>query len=234
MASKKTLVFVTGNKNKLKEVTQILGEKFPWKVEAKPLDLPEFQGEPDEISIEKCKLAAKEVGGPVIVEDVCLCFNALGGMPGPYIKWFVDKLKPEGLHRMLTGWEDKSAYALCTFAFSTGDPDDEILLFRGQTHGRIVEPRGPTDFGWDPCFEPDGFKETYAEMTKETKNEISHRGRSLQEMQKYFVEKSLSNDKEKCSVTDSEVVSDRKVKKKTSDESEPGCGKRFSPCLPFW
>jgi inosine/xanthosine triphosphate pyrophosphatase family protein len=41
--------------------------------------------------------------------DSCLCFNALGGMPGPYIKWFLQKIGPEGLHKMLHGFEDKSA-----------------------------------------------------------------------------------------------------------------------------
>jgi len=181
-------VFVTGNENKLKEVIQILGDTFPWKIVAKKIDLPEFQGSPDEISIEKCKIAAKQVDGPVIVEDTCLCFNALGGMPGPYIKWFLDKLKPIGLRRLLTGWEDKSAYALCTFAYSSGNPDDkdDIKLFRGKTHGSIVDPRGPEDFGWDPCFEPDGFTETYAEMSKQCKNSISHRGRALNEMKDYF------------------------------------------------
>ena len=50
------------------------------------IDLPELQGEPVDVSLEKCKLAAKEVGGPVIVEDTSLCFNALGGLPGVYIK----------------------------------------------------------------------------------------------------------------------------------------------------
>jgi Ham1 family len=47
--------------------------------------VPELQGEPDEIATEKCKLAAAQVGGPVIVEDTSLCFNALGGLPGPYM-----------------------------------------------------------------------------------------------------------------------------------------------------
>lgn len=60
------------------------------------IDLPEYQGEAGEISRAKCREAAKYVKGPVMVEDTCLCFNALGGMPGPYIKWFLDKIKPEG------------------------------------------------------------------------------------------------------------------------------------------
>ena len=187
-AGKRTLIFVTGNPNKLKEVKSILGENFPWTLEARNIDLPEFQGEPDEISIEKCKVAAKQIGAPVIVEDTCLCFNALGGMPGPYIKWFLKKLKPEGLHRLLTGWEDKSAYALCTFAYSTGDLEKPVELFRGKTNGTIVEPRGPKTFGWDPCFQPDGFSETYAEMDSDTKNKISHRGKALQALKRFFSE----------------------------------------------
>lgn len=60
------------------------------------IDLPEFQGEPDEICREKCLEAAKHISGPVIIEDTCLCFNALGGMPGPYIKWFLKALGPAG------------------------------------------------------------------------------------------------------------------------------------------
>ncbi|XP_003430905.2 inosine triphosphate pyrophosphatase [Ornithorhynchus anatinus] len=184
-----TLVFVTGNAKKLEEVIQILGDNFPCKLVAQKIDLPEYQGEPDEISIQKCKEAAKQVQGPVIVEDTCLCFNALGGLPGPYIKWFLEKLKPEGLYKLLAGFEDKSAYALCTFAFSTGNPEDPVRLFRGRTLGHIVEPRGSRDFGWDPCFQPDGYEETYAELPKAVKNSISHRYRALYELQNYFTQR---------------------------------------------
>ncbi|XP_055288460.1 inosine triphosphate pyrophosphatase isoform X2 [Moschus berezovskii] len=170
----------------MQEVIQILGDKFPCTLVAQKIDLPEYQGEPDEISIRKCQEAARQVQGPVLVEDTCLCFNALGGLPGPYIKWFLEKLKPEGLHQLLEGFQDKSAYALCTFAFSTGDPNEPIRLFRGRTMGRIVVPRGCRDFGWDPCFQPDGYEQTYAEMPKAEKNTISHRFRALLELQEYF------------------------------------------------
>ncbi|KAG6922831.1 inosine triphosphatase, partial [Chelydra serpentina] len=132
-AAGRTVVFVTGNAKKLEEVLQILGDAFPYRLVAKKIDLPEYQGEPDEISIQKCREAANQIQGPVIVEDTCLCFNALGGLPGPYIKWFLEKLKPEGLCKLLAGFEDKSAYALCTFAFSTGNPEDPVKLFKGQT-----------------------------------------------------------------------------------------------------
>ena len=56
----------------------------------------------------------------VMVEDTCLCFNAMHGLPGPYCKWFLQKLGHDGLNRMLVGFDDKSAYAQCTFAYSAG------------------------------------------------------------------------------------------------------------------
>ncbi|XP_010589863.1 inosine triphosphate pyrophosphatase isoform X10 [Loxodonta africana] len=142
----KKIVFVTGNSKKLEEVIQILGDKFPCTLVAQKIDLPEYQGEPDEISIQKCQEAACQVQGPVLVEDTCLCFNALGGLPGPYIKWFLEKLKPEGLHQLLAGFEDKSAYALCTFALSTGDPREPVRLFRGRTSVRT--------HSWPPTWMP--------------------------------------------------------------------------------
>ena len=82
------VTFVTGNAKKLEEVKAILssGGALPVEIVSQKIDLPELQGEPEEISVEKCMLAAKEVGGPVMVEDTSLCFNALGGLPGPYIK----------------------------------------------------------------------------------------------------------------------------------------------------
>ena len=110
-------------------------------------------------------LAARQIDGPTLVEDTSLCYNALQGLPGPYVKWFLDKLGHEGLNKMLAGYDDKSAYAQCVFAYVDG-PNGEPKVFVGTTDGKIVPARGPTDFGWDPVFQPDGFEETYAEMDK--------------------------------------------------------------------
>ncbi|OQV20204.1 Inosine triphosphate pyrophosphatase [Hypsibius exemplaris] len=175
------LTFVTGNAKKLEEFKSIIGANHGFEIVSQSFDLPEFQGaDPDEISVAKCRAAAELVKGPVICEDTCLCFNAMGGLPGPYVKWFLDKLKPAGLHAMLLGFGgDYSAYALCTFAYCDGGTSDKVSLFHGRTEGTIVAPRGDNDFGWDPCFQPEGFHETYAEMSKETKNQISHRYRAL-------------------------------------------------------
>ncbi|KAL9690007.1 hypothetical protein QQ045_010400 [Rhodiola kirilowii] len=182
-ALSRPVTFVTGNAKKLEEVRQILGNSVPF--QSLKLDLPELQGEPEDISREKARLAAKEVNGPVLVEDTCLCFNALKGLPGPYIKWFLQKTGHEGLNNMLMAYEDKSAFALCVFSLALG-PDSEPLTFIGKTDGKIVPARGPTDFGWDPIFQPDGYDQTYAEMSKEVKNKISHRYRALAQVKSHF------------------------------------------------
>eukprot|EP00239_Pterosperma_sp_CCMP1384_P004542 CAMPEP_0197848646 /NCGR_PEP_ID=MMETSP1438-20131217/9464_1 /TAXON_ID=1461541 /ORGANISM="Pterosperma sp., Strain CCMP1384" /LENGTH=191 /DNA_ID=CAMNT_0043460997 /DNA_START=238 /DNA_END=813 /DNA_ORIENTATION=+ len=185
-----TISFATGNKKKLEEVRAILGDQYKdrFTLDAVDVDLPELQGEPEDVAKEKAALAAKEIKGPVVVEDTSLCFNAMGGLPGPYIKWFLKQLKPKGLHTMLAGFEDKSGYAQCIFAYCEG-PDAEPQVFVGRTPGVIVDPRGPTDFGWDPCFQPDGYDKTYAEMDKEIKNSISHRYKALDKFREFLLEK---------------------------------------------
>ncbi|KAI9189105.1 nucleoside triphosphate pyrophosphohydrolase ham1 [Blastocladiella emersonii ATCC 22665] len=178
-SSEKPLVFVTGNANKLREVQAILGSRVP--LLPVDIDLPEYQGDPRTVSTEKCRLAATLLNGPVIVEDTALCFNALNGLPGPYIKWFYKSLGLEGLVRMLHGFDDKTAYVLTTFAYSDG-PGAEPVVFQGRNDGTIVAPRGPTHFGWTPVFQPDGWSLTYAEMSGEVKNRISARSRALRDL----------------------------------------------------
>lgn len=109
-------------------------------------------------------------------------------MPGPYIKDFLTRLGPSDLHRMLAGFEDKSGYAQCTFAYSSGEPGVEPLVFTGKKPGTIVAPRGGTAFGWDPIFQPEGFEQTFAEMDKAVKSSISHRYLALQKLIAYLKE----------------------------------------------
>jgi inosine triphosphate pyrophosphatase len=181
----KSVTFVTGNAKKLEEVRAILGTSIPF--DSLNLDLPELQGEPEAISKEKARFAAIQVNGPVLVEDTCLCFNALQGLPGPYIKWFMQKIGHEGLNNLLMAYEDKSAYALCTFSFAIG-PNVEPITFVGKTLGKIVPARGPNHFGWDAIFQPDGYEQTYTEMPKEVKNKISHRSRALAMVKSHFAD----------------------------------------------
>ncbi|KAG8754017.1 nucleoside triphosphate pyrophosphohydrolase ham1 [Ceratobasidium sp. 428] len=184
-----TLTFVTGNANKLREVQEILASgTVPLIIESRNIDLPEIQGTATEVSREKCRRAAEIVGGPCFTEDTSLGFVALNGLPGPYIKWFLREVGTEGLNRMLDGFETRAAFAQCNFAYSKG-PGSEPIVFEGRTEGSIVRPRGPSKFGWDPVFQPvEGDGKTYAEMTSEAKNKISHRFRSLEKLRKYLEE----------------------------------------------
>ena len=184
-AKKKIINFVSGNKNKLRELSDIF-QKHIKGVEIKQLDidLPELQGLPEDIVKGKLKLAlekAKKLEGPVLVEDTSLCFNAYGGLPGAYIKYFLKAIKPEGLYKMACAFKDHSAYAQSIYGLQK-NAKDEPHLFIGRTEGEIISPRGDNNFGWDPCFQPKNYKETYAEMEEDKKNKISHRGKSTKAM----------------------------------------------------
>ena len=175
----------------MEEVNQILSPDndsvtMPFMLTNRKLNLPELQGDPLEIAKEKCRLAAESVKGPVLTEDTSLCFHALNGMPGPYIKWFLESCGHDGLNRMLDGFDDRTAYAQTVTAFTLG-PGEEIHIFDGRTEGQIVRPRGKLDFGWDPIFEPhEGDGKTYAEMDQATKNAMSHRGRSFAKLKEFL------------------------------------------------
>lgn len=189
VSAKPIITFVTGNTKKLEEVKRILGaeDALPFSVTNHKVDLPELQGEPLEIAKEKCAEAAKRVGGAVITEDTSLCFAALSGLPGPYIKWFLENCGHDGLNNMIAFSQDKTAYAQTVVAFCPG-PEKQVTVFDGRTMGKIVPPRGSLDFGWDPVFEPDeGNGLTYAEMSKEAKDSISHRSRAFSQLRDYFV-----------------------------------------------
>ncbi|KIV85549.1 inosine triphosphate pyrophosphatase [Exophiala sideris] len=183
-----TLNFITGNANKLAEVQAILGEVKNLTLQSKNVEGAEIQGTIEEVARDKCSRAAVAVNGPVLTEDTALEFEALKGLPGPYIKHFLGALGHEGLNNLLVAYDDKTAYAVCTFAYCAG-PGHQPILFQGRTRGKIVPARGPGHFGWDPIFEYEG--QTYAEMDKAEKNRISHRGKALEKLKAWLAGDSL-------------------------------------------
>lgn len=110
----------------------------------------------------------------VLVEDTSLCFDAMGGLPGPYIKWFLQRLGVDGLIKMLNGFAEeegerkdkeeslyyRAATAVCVFSYCEGfapGSTTELVTkqFVGECHGHIVQsPRGMHNFGWDSIFAP--------------------------------------------------------------------------------
>ena len=131
----KTVKFVSGNVNKVKEVEYLLSSRCSaLKVEAVDVDLPELQGYPEDVSRMKTMKAVEILRcGPVITEDTSLCFNAWGGLPGVYIKWFLSKLGPDGISKLLNGQEDRTAYAQTIFGYCEGS--DVHFVFSKNTFG---------------------------------------------------------------------------------------------------
>lgn len=145
------ITFVSGNPLKKNEVNAILSGSIPCQLLFDTLEFEEPQATPIQISQAKCRQAAAHVKGPCLVEDTSLCFNALNGLPGPYIKWFIESLGNDGLARLLDGFEDKSAFAQCVVSLTFG-PGQVVHTFIGIAEGSIVKPVGPRGFGWDSVF----------------------------------------------------------------------------------
>lgn len=185
-----SITFVTGNANKLHEVQRLLGPSIS--VTHIDLDLEEIQGSVEDIAVAKARAAAAVVGGPVLVEDSALEFDALHGMPGPYIKWVYEAVGNEGLCRMLDGQANKKARAVCTFGYCPGNTgkNPPVALFQGTTQGTIVAPRWSPDrvpFGWTPIFQPDNWDLTFAEMSLEQKHSFSARAVALGKFRDYVM-----------------------------------------------
>ncbi len=149
----KNITFITGNQHKADTLARVLG--LPLRHQA--VDLTEIQSTSlEEIVEHKVRQAYMVAKCPVLVEDVALGFTALGGLPGPFIKFFVEE--PNGLEklcRMLDGFDDRSAVAACVFGYYDGE---QTKLFRAELGGVIAKhPVGNGGFGWDKIFCPDGY-----------------------------------------------------------------------------
>ena len=146
-------IFITGNQNKADYLANMLGISL----EHQKVDLDEIQSTSlDEIVTHKVKQAYDIIGKPVLVEDVALGFTALGGLPGPFIKFFIDA--PNGLEkmcRMLDGFDDRSARVDTVFAYYDGK---NLELIRGGLDGAIADaPVGENGYGFDRVFIPNRY-----------------------------------------------------------------------------
>jgi len=177
MKLKEPIVFVTGNMHKVKVTQRYIHVPMTHK----KLDLMEIQSlDAKEVIEHKVKEAYRLLGEPVMVEDTSLTFHALGKLPGPFIKWFLEELGTEGLCDLLK--EDRSATARVIFGLYDGK---ELHFCEGYIKGTIADtPRGTNGFGWDPIFIPEGQTKTHAEMTDKEFDEISIRRIALEKLKK--------------------------------------------------
>lgn len=167
------LQFITWNKAKLNEVNKILKD-----ITQLDIDLPEIQ-EIDPIKVVKAKLieALKHTKWEIIIEDTSLFLDCLNWLPWPLIKWFLKTIWTKGLYDLADKYWNYKAEAKTIIWYAINK--NEMHFFEWSIIWDIVSPRGNTDFGWDPIFQPKWYSQTFAEMPKNLKNTISHRSNAL-------------------------------------------------------
>ena len=169
------LVFVTSSADKHREAQAILA--IP--LERVALDVSEVQGlDVVAVTREKARTAFHQVGRPVLVEDTSLELDALGGFPGPLVRWVEEAAGVSALARIIDAYDTRAAVARCVALVFDGARE---WLGVGEVRGSIAEePRGSNGFGWDVVFIPEwGGGRTYAEMAREEKNARSHRAQAF-------------------------------------------------------
>ncbi len=179
------VTFITGNKDK----AEFLAKYLHHPVKHLKLDLEEIQSlDSREIIEHKSHQAFSRVGSPVLVEDVSVVINALGRLPGPFIKWFEQELGLEGIIRLLNNIDDRSASVKITYGYFDGE---SLKIFEDEVAGSIADkPRhGNYDFGWNPIFIPKGSDKTFAQLSEHEVEHYSLRTRKVYpELKKFLSE----------------------------------------------
>lgn len=181
MTDREKLILVSSNPNKAIEAERILGMPLL----RVSLSLPEIQApDVEDITRHKLEVARTKGYGRLVVEDVSLGFDELGNFPGPYVRWLLEAAGGQGLGAIAYALLNRSAKAQCCVAYWDGETPH---IFLGESTGEIiVEPRGDKNFGWDAWFQPQGSTKTFAEMTAEEKDAVSHRGRAYQKLREHL------------------------------------------------
>ncbi len=186
------LVFATNNAHKLEEVRQILGDRF----EVLSLsdinchdDIPETGDTFQDNALQKARYVKEHYGYDCFADDTGLEVKAVGGAPGVHSARYAGDHDSEAnmtkLLQELEKKQDRSAQFRTVVALILNGQE---VLFEGIVTGRIATERhyGESGFGYDPLFIPDGFTETFSQMSPESKNQVSHRGRAVRKLADYL------------------------------------------------
>lgn len=186
------IVFATNNAHKLDEVRQVVGDKFSLVslrecgiVEDIPENEPTLEGN----ALAKARYIYERTGADCFADDTGLEVDALGGEPGVRSARYAtdghdDEANKRLLLERLQGVENRAAQFRTAVALIMGGKE---YLFEGIVRGRIAtEQRGEGGFGYDPLFVPEGYDRTFAQMSAEEKNAISHRGRAVRKLAEFL------------------------------------------------
>ena len=186
------LVFATNNAHKLEEVRQILGDRF------KVLslndidchdDIPETGDTFQDNALQKARFVKEHYGYDCFADDTGLEVKALGGAPGVHsARYAVDHDSEANMTKLLSELEKKSDRSAQFRTVVALILNGQEVLFEGIVTGKIAHERhyGDGGFGYDPIFVPDGYTETFSQMSSQGKNLISHRGRAVRKLADYL------------------------------------------------
>lgn len=179
------LIIASNNRHKIKEIKEILSDKFDEIVSLSEANINHETIEDGKTFLENAYKKASEIaeisGNAALADDSGICVDALFGAPGIYSARFsggTDEDNNKLLLEKLDGKAERSAHYTC--AVSLVYPDGKHVFAEGYMYGSITDsPRGTHGFGYDPLFVPEGSERTVAEMSDEEKNAISHRSKAL-------------------------------------------------------
>lgn len=190
------LVLATRNKKKIEEIARITAG-----IPVAILNLDDFPSCPEveedgvtfeENAVKKALAVAKCTGNPALADDSGLEVYALHGAPGVLSARYsgegandrrnIEKLL---LEMRLVAKDERKARFVCCIALALNEKN--VVTFYGDVEGTIgTERKGSDGFGYDPVFYPEGYDITFAEMTPEQKDSISHRGKALREFRQFL------------------------------------------------
>ena len=191
----KDIVFATNNKNKLKEMREIMDGLYHV-MSLEEIGCHEEIIEDADTIQGNAKIKADFITNryhiDCFADDTGLEVEALNGAPGVYSARYAGEhcSYQDNVNKMLNaldGVENRKAVFRTVIALNL---EGETYYFEGRCEGQITkEQRGSEGFGYDPIFQPDGFDETFAELGMDVKNSISHRGRATQKLIEFLQKK---------------------------------------------
>lgn len=174
------VTFVTSNEHKAREAAGILAGIA--EVEHVSLECPEIRDESVAVVAKgKAAFAYASLSRPVITDDTGFFVTALNGFPGSCAAYVQKTIGNEGILRLLSDKDDRSAWFETGIAYADADG---VRVFLGRVDGMIVAPKGAHGFGYDPIFSING--KTLAEMSGEEKNAISHRSLGFHALRRWL------------------------------------------------
>ena len=183
----KEIYFITGNKGKVLEAKKKLS-KIDTNVIQKNLGYPEIQAEKlEDVALFGAQHVLQKFDKPFILEDAGIFIDSLDGFPGVYSAYVFHTIGCRGILKLMENTGSKNRGAVFKSVYAYAEPGKKPELFVGKSIGRISpKEKGSNGFGYDPIFIPENSDKTFAEMSAEEKNILSHRGKSLDKFIDFF------------------------------------------------